>query len=88
MLPFTREQFLAVFVAYNEAVWPAQLLAYFLGILMVVFILWPAEQRSRVIATGLAAMTRLRCAEGQRMRTTISSPSKYASTWAGHTTSL
>ena len=56
MLPFTREQFLAVFVAYNEAVWPAQLLAYFLGILMVVFILWPAEQRSRVIATGLAAM--------------------------------
>ena len=27
MLPFTREQFLAVFVAYNKAVWPAQVLA-------------------------------------------------------------
>lgn len=24
MLPFTREQFPAVFVAYNEAVWPVQ----------------------------------------------------------------
>ena len=56
MLPFTREQFLAVFVAYNEAVWPAQVLAYLLGLLMVVFILWPSEQRSRIIATGLAAM--------------------------------
>lgn len=34
MLPFTREQFLAVFVAYNEAVWPTQVLAYSLGLLM------------------------------------------------------
>ena len=30
MLPFTREQFLVVFVAYNEALWPAQMLAYVL----------------------------------------------------------
>ena len=56
MLPFTREQFLVVFVVYNEVVWPAQVLAYLLGLLMVVLILWPSEQRSRVIATGLAAM--------------------------------
>ena len=55
MLPFTREQFLAVFVTYNEAVWPAQVLAYLLGLLMVGFILWPSEQRSRVVAAGLAA---------------------------------
>jgi hypothetical protein len=27
MLPFTREQFLTVFVGYNEAVWPVELLA-------------------------------------------------------------
>ena len=24
MLPFTREQFLALFVRYNQAIWPAQ----------------------------------------------------------------
>ena len=56
MLPFTREQFLVVFVVYNEMVWPAQVLAYLLGLLMVVLILWPSAHRSRVIATGLAAM--------------------------------
>lgn len=56
MLPFTRAQFLVVFVVYNEVVWPAQVLAYLLGLLMVVLILWPSAHRSRVIATGLAAM--------------------------------
>lgn len=54
-MPFTREQFLAVFVAYKEAVWPAQVLAYLLGLLMVVFLIWPSEQRSRVVTAGLAA---------------------------------
>lgn len=56
MLPFTREQFLAVFVAYNKAVWPAQVLAYLLALLMVILIIWPSKQRSRVVAAGLAAM--------------------------------
>ena len=56
MLPFTREQFLAVFVAYNKAVWPAQALAYLLALLMVILIIWPSKQRSRVVAAGLAAM--------------------------------
>lgn len=56
MLPFTREQFLAVFVAYNEAVWPAQVLAYLLGLLMVIFITRPSAQRSRAVAVGLALM--------------------------------
>lgn len=28
MLPFTHDQFLGVFAAYNEAVWPAQVVAY------------------------------------------------------------
>jgi len=39
MLPFTREQLLAVFVAYNEAVWPAQVVAYLLALWMVIFII-------------------------------------------------
>ena len=56
MLPFTREQFLAVFVTYNETVWPAQVLAYLLGLLMVVAIIRPSTQRSRWVAAGLAAM--------------------------------
>jgi len=56
MLPFSREQFLAVFVTYNEAVWPAQVLAYLLGLLMVALIIWPSAQRSRVVAAGLSAM--------------------------------
>ena len=56
MLPFTLDQFLAVFVTYNEAVWPAQVLAYLLGLLMVVFTIWPSNQRSRVVAAGLAVM--------------------------------
>ena len=34
MLPFTREQFFAVFAAYNEAVWPVQYLAYLLALAM------------------------------------------------------
>ncbi len=56
MLPFTREQFLAVFVAYNHAVWPVQILAYLLGLLMVALIMLPSRGRSRVIAIGLATM--------------------------------
>lgn len=56
MLPFTREQFLAVFVGYNEAVWPVQVLAYLLGLLMAILIVLPSAQRSRVVAAGLAAM--------------------------------
>lgn len=31
MLPFTSEQFVAVFTAYNAAIWPAQVVAYLLG---------------------------------------------------------
>ena len=31
MLPFTPEQFLAVFVNYNNAIWPIQIAAYLLG---------------------------------------------------------
>ncbi len=55
-MPFTRDQFLAVFVAYNEAVWPAQVWAYLLGLLMAALIIWPSAQRSRLVAAGLAAM--------------------------------
>jgi hypothetical protein len=35
-LPFTREQFMYVFVNYNNALWPLQIFAYLIGIVMVV----------------------------------------------------
>ena len=56
MLPFTREQFLAVFVQYNAGVWPAQIVAYLLGIAMVILVFVPTTGRNRLIALGLAAM--------------------------------
>ncbi|WP_210731995.1 DUF6064 family protein [Hydrogenophaga sp. PAMC20947] len=56
MLPFTREQFLAVFVTYNEAVWPIHVWAYGLALVMSVLVIRPSAQRSRVVAGGLAAM--------------------------------
>jgi hypothetical protein len=54
MLPFTHEQILGVFVAYNEAVWPSQVLAYLLGLLMLALVARPTAQRNRVVAGGLA----------------------------------
>jgi hypothetical protein len=56
MLPFTRDQFIAVFAAYNQAVWPVQLLAYLLGLVIVVLLLRPSPRRSRFIAAGLGVM--------------------------------
>jgi hypothetical protein len=34
-MPFAREQFLGVFVTYNAAIWPAQIVAYGLGYVAV-----------------------------------------------------
>jgi Family of unknown function (DUF6064) len=46
--PFTIEQFLGVFVAYNAAIWPAQIAAYILGLVAAAALLM-----KRSIATGL-----------------------------------
>jgi Family of unknown function (DUF6064) len=56
MLPFTREQFFGVFADYNNAVWPAQLVAYLLGLAMLVALLRPSVQGHRVIGAGLGLM--------------------------------
>jgi hypothetical protein len=37
MLPFTPEQFLWVFVNYNEVIWPIQIAAYVLGAISIAF---------------------------------------------------
>jgi integral membrane sensor domain MASE1 len=57
MLPFTREQFLGVFVTYNDAIWPLQIVTYLLGIVVVVALLFRHGRPSdRIIAGVLAAM--------------------------------
>lgn len=56
MLPFTREQFLGVFADYNTAVWPAQVVAYLLGLAAVAALLRPSPSRHRMVAGVLAAM--------------------------------
>jgi hypothetical protein len=54
MLPFTREQFFGVFAAYNTAIWPAQLVAYVLGLVVVAALLRPSPRGHRVVAGVLA----------------------------------
>ena len=56
MLPFTPEQFLAVFVSYNRAIWPIQFGMYQLGGLAVALLFWKPKGADRVIAGILAAM--------------------------------
>jgi Family of unknown function (DUF6064) len=56
LLPFTPDQFLAVFAAYNLAVWPAQLVAYLLSLGMVVALLRPTRWTHRIVGVGLGLM--------------------------------
>jgi uncharacterized protein DUF6064 len=56
MLPFTPEQFLAVFVTYNNAIWPVQIAAYLLGIVAVALLFRRTRQGDRVIAGILVVM--------------------------------
>ncbi len=55
-LPFTPDQFLAVFTAYNLAVWPAQVVAYLLGLVMVLALLRPHRLSHRMVGAGLGLM--------------------------------
>ncbi|MBR0715954.1 DUF6064 family protein [Bradyrhizobium liaoningense] len=56
MLPFAQDEFLAVFVAYNSAIWPAQIAAYLLGGVAVALLFRRGQLADRVIAGILAAM--------------------------------
>lgn len=54
-IPFTVEQFFDVFEAYNTAIWPAQVIAYFIGIGAVALAL--RENRlSGCVASGILAL--------------------------------
>ena len=56
MLPFTSEQFLTVFVNYNNATWPTQVGAYVLGGIAVALVFRQTRTTDRVIAGILATM--------------------------------
>lgn len=53
-IPFTLEQFFGVFGTYNDAIWPAQIIAYGLGALAVVFGTRASRNSGIVISTVLA----------------------------------
>jgi hypothetical protein len=56
MLPFTVDQFFAVFVRYNAAIWPAQVAAYAAGVAALVLALRGGPSAGRWVASVLAAM--------------------------------
>lgn len=56
VLPFSAEQFLAVFAAYNAAVWPAQVGAYVVGLIAIIGMVHPGARSDRIVAAALAGM--------------------------------
>ena len=56
MLPFTLDQFMSVFMAYNDAIWPMQIVAYVVGAGAVMLLFRPGPVASRLIAGAVALM--------------------------------
>lgn len=56
MLPFTRDDFLANFAIYNEAIWPLQLLAFGLGAAALLTIFWRTALSDAIVTACLALM--------------------------------
>lgn len=56
MLPFSTEQFFAVFAGYNAAVWPAPVVAYGLGVVAIVAALRGGRAADRTVAAVLALL--------------------------------
>jgi Family of unknown function (DUF6064) len=54
--PFTIEQFLGVFVSYNAAIWPAQIVAYGMGLIAVAALASERQTATQSIAAVLAVM--------------------------------
>lgn len=55
-LPFTRDEFFAVFAAYNVAIWPAQLVAYGLAIIAIATLWFGVSSASRFALAVLALL--------------------------------
>ena len=55
-MPFTREQFFELFGAYNAAIWPAEVVAYLLGIAAVLALVRPGRAAGQLISAILAIL--------------------------------
>ncbi len=55
-IPFTVDQFFGVFETYNTAIWPAQIIAYFLGIGAIVLAFRENKHSGRIISGILALL--------------------------------
>jgi hypothetical protein len=53
--PFTADVYFSLFETYNSAIWPAQLVAYGLGIIAVFLALWPLAKGGRIAFAVLSA---------------------------------
>ncbi len=53
-MPFTVEEFFQVFVRYNQAIWPAPIVAYLLGLLALAAALRPGAHSGRIVSSVLA----------------------------------
>jgi hypothetical protein len=53
-MPFSVDEFLDVFQVYNQAIWPAQIIAYALGLALVILVFVRSSGSSRIISAGLA----------------------------------
>ena len=56
MLPFTREQFFTVFSEYNDAVWPAQVGLYIVGLMATFLAFRRSRAASRAVFGALALL--------------------------------
>lgn len=54
MLLFSRGQFVAVFVGYNESIWPVQIVAYSLGFFAITLLFRPGAATDRLVSAILA----------------------------------
>lgn len=55
-LPFTVDEFLAIFAAYNAAIWPIQIVAYGLGLIAVAAVFVPRPGLVRLAFAALAIL--------------------------------
>ena len=54
--PFSVEQFLAVFAAYNNTIWPMQIVAYVLGAIAVAALFLESSLSSKIVLLVLVSM--------------------------------
>ena len=55
-MPFTTEEFFSIFAAYNQTIWPLQVLAYIAGLAICLAVLRQGLYQTKIITGSLAVM--------------------------------